>query len=105
MADYVIRSSREINGCDGCPCQNYNPIMRVPFCNLALETLTEEYAKQKPKWCPLVEVPTHGRLVEADSVKKIIRNDVSSDCDECVGYTCGLIDEMPTIIEASQEKG
>lgn len=68
MADYIIRSSREIKGCDGCPCQNYNPFMRVPFCNLALETLTEEYAKQKPKWCPLKEVPTHRRLVDADKI-------------------------------------
>ena len=49
-----------------------------------------------------IEVPPHGRLVDADSVKKIIRNEVSSDCDECVGYTCGLIDEMPTVIEASK---
>ena len=66
--------------------------------------------KQFPKWCPLVEVPQHGRLIDADALKEkwlAAENRMGADkvfhlplkdyiSDGCV-YD---LEQMPTIIEA-----
>lgn len=46
----------------------------------------------------------HGKLIDADAVKKILHSGVSLDCDEDVKYVCDLIDEIPTILEASNKE-
>lgn len=51
-------------GCSDCPCANDE----VRFCRAA-----KEYIPMigKPKFCPLVEVPTpHGKLIDADELYK-----------------------------------
>ena len=71
--------------------------------------------RYKPLWCPLVEVPKHGRLIDAEKMKKYIReNTFQSRClfvgkpfwnsvwEEIVGDVCYDIDAMPTIIEAEE---
>lgn len=58
--------------------------------------------------CPLVEIPPHGRLIDADALKND-GADVHMDflCDGYVedtiwGYSDDLIDKQPTIIEAEE---
>ena len=62
----------------------------------------------RPDWCPLVEVKTHGRLIDADVLKETIVSNVYpvSDCfnsrDYGMFWTGGIekaIDETPTVIE------
>ena len=58
----------------------------------------------RPDWCPLIPVPEHGRLIDADALRK---------SDRLVGkmmmfggeyvYTQTEIDRAPTIIPASKE--
>ena len=54
------------------------------------------------KDCPLIELPTHGRLIDADAIpyKKIM---LDEDDDEFYyGVTQPYIDRMPTIIPAEE---
>lgn len=68
MAEYLLKTREPVVGCDGCPCLGHNPITRDFFCNPTLVTLEEEYANNKPNWCPLVAIPPHGRLIDADAL-------------------------------------
>ena len=56
------------------------------------------YAKstQRPDWCPLVEIPAHGRLIDADALlKKTINNPLHAP------YIVEKdIRDIPTVIEA-----
>ena len=73
----------------------------------------------KPVNCPLIEVPTpHGRLIDADAVKKPIaatyysqdekdkapRDDIPwmNGCNTKVKEVCWMIDDAPTVIEAEE---
>lgn len=58
----------------------------------------------RPDWCPLIPVPPHGRLIDADEFYK--------DINESVLLTDGFkdafnlwFDEQPTIIPAEEGKG
>ena len=70
------------------------------------------YMEQRPKYCPLVEVPTsHGRLIDADEpMTKISTMMQEPDYQhEGEGWMVGLImardaiDEAETVIEAEGE--
>lgn len=53
--------------------------------------------------CPLVPVPEHGRLIDADKIpyKKIMLDD---DDEFYYGVTQPYIDRMPTIIQAEPQE-
>ena len=57
--------------------------------------------KAHPDWCPLIEVPPHGRLIDADA---LIMSDKPVSRMMMFGgqfiYTQSEIDDAPTIIEA-----
>lgn len=55
------------------------------------------------KDCPLVEVPKHGRLIDADELTK--RWTANGDYPNCIydgAFVVLTIDTMPTIIEAEE---
>ena len=67
--------------------------------------------------CPLVPVPPHGRLIDADELKKVVASAKHMDADIydgrlfysdhlCVGAdyddVCKAIDETPTVIPADE---
>lgn len=66
--------------------------------------------RTRQKWCPLVPVPPHGRLIDADALRCLYDpHDYGLDgeqADEHDRYHVSLpvirqnIDDMPTIIEA-----
>ena len=67
----------------------------------------------RPDWCPLVPVPDHGRLIDADaliqdSYKKArgILEESMNPCDRAVvisAVKCSEIIDAPTIIPADKE--
>ena len=83
------------------------------YCNAA-----HEYTPMigKPEWCPLIEVPPHGRLGDLDAL--IAENNLGTDCSKCkrdvrscqyemIHSTmdfCEWIDDAPTIIPADKEE-
>ena len=53
--------------------------------------------------CPLIPVPDHGRLIDADEIPY---NKIMLEDDEFYyGVTKPYIDRMPTIIPAKEDKG
>lgn len=57
---------------------------------------------KRPDWCPLVEIPLHGRLVDADALIALV-NDSTILGDGFKQAFCALVTGEPTVIEA--EKG
>lgn len=72
-------------------------------CAISGETVDDYYSIRHPK-CPIVKVPTpHGRLIDADELKKNMRNYYPSIDHLCCSQhvvTKRDIDCAPTIIEA-----
>lgn len=75
-------------------------------------TFTEWY-EDGVKDCPLVEVPPHGRLIDADALMKMCG--MAIDCYDCLNgehgwckrsqdaaNICEAIEDAPTIIEAEE---
>lgn len=58
----------------------------------------------RPSWCPLVEVPPHGRLIDADALKMSIAfaEKTAEWAVPALRAVLMVIDEMPTIIEAEE---
>ena len=65
------------------------------YCGASNCIIKDVYSK--PDWCPLVEVPPHGRLIDADAIHYIVGGTTVSDMDYVRKYH---IDMMPTVIEA-----
>lgn len=77
--------------------------------------IAEKNLYEKQPWCPLIEVPPHGRLIDADALRA--ENNLGTDCstckrdarscrDEMIHSTmdfCEWIDDAPTIIPADKE--
>ena len=49
-----------------------------------------------------VALPEHGRLISDTDVKALLHSGLSLDTDSDMDYVCGLIDELPTIVEATE---
>lgn len=61
----------------------------------------EEYNERRHENCPLVEVPTHGRLIDADELLNDVRkNSESYFADD---FAHEWVDRQPTVIEASED--
>lgn len=84
--------------CYTCPAYDYIK----SFC-CVLRTKVINLNDNRYKDCPLIAVPTHGRLIDADELKKNMRNYYPSIDHLCCSQhvvTKGDIDNAPTIIEA-----
>ena len=84
--------------CESCPCKTADA-----FGGLGCQTTgyipLRKANQDRPDWCPLVPVPPHGRLIDADKIpyRKIMLDD---DDEFYYGVTQPYIDRMPTIIPA-----
>ena len=64
-----------------------------------------ENGTKREDYCPLIEVPPHGRLIDADALDKHIYNDVPLKVFGNIARMADmrtLIDDAPTIIEAEE---
>lgn len=48
-------------------------------CRLTGNIVIRKREKDRPDWCPLVPVPEHGRLIDADA----LRQSINESIDEC----------------------
>ena len=103
----MIKGMGMPNGCYDCPilqscdgCFDFE----CPFNSYLLWHNAEDVIRYRPDSCPLVEIPTpHGRLIDADELKKNMRNYYPSIDHLCCSQhvvTKRDIDFAPTIIEA-----
>ena len=107
----VIKGMKMPNNCDECPCYYETEGAWRNEC----EVLGKEYiaSDNRPEWCPLVELPPHGRLIDADALKAVVcealKKALDNDSVNLFGAVLaefvarGFTDEIenaPTIIEA-----
>lgn len=63
MSDILIRGMEMPRNCEECDvkvvCKNYWKLIR------------EQYTR--PSWCPLITVPPHGRMIDADALADVFR--------------------------------
>lgn len=63
--------------------------------------------QDKPSWCPLVSVPPHGRLIDADALLSQYTGyfwTAKTDYAEGLRDVANDIKQAPTIIEAEEEQ-
>ena len=66
---------------------------------------------EKPSDCPLVEVPTHGDLINKQETVKKLMDSMCKGCkhtDDCSWCAMAeyrrIVEDAPTVIEASKER-
>lgn len=109
----MIKGAKMPDGCVDCPCLNEEHLM---FCQVTNHSLRDvDVFNERPKDCPIIALPPHGRLIDADKLK-----DYFSDAYKLVetalhgvayllvsqAYDDLLrdIDNAPTIIEAEEDE-
>lgn len=71
-----------------------------------LKVQDDDWENTRASSCPLVELPKHGRLIDADALDKHIYNDVPLKVFGNIARMANmriLIDDAPTIIESEGE--
>ena len=99
-----IKGMKMPKKCVFCPLSHWNKIDELTGCELHQKYIPnaekEFWEKDRPDWCPLVEVPPHGRLIDADALS--INDPIKSMMmfGGQIVISKDAIDNAPTIIEA-----
>lgn len=88
--------------CGLCPCFHAEHPMHCQAVKAHKDKrIIAPYGAPIPDWCPLIELPPHGRLIDAD---KLNMHNVSYAYGFCMmGVTAGDIELADTVIEAEGE--
>lgn len=72
-------------------------------CSITENIVLRKTEENRPSWCPLVEVPPHGRLIDEKQIPYIDLNADMPQSKVRVWTTFkDKIDRLPTIIEAEE---
>lgn len=95
--------------CGHCPCFNAeNPIHCQAVKADKAKRIAAPYGLPRPDWCPLVEVPPHGDLIDRRELMKTL--EIAEECENCESHVgihcakesfvdaCEAICDAPTII-------
>ena len=100
----VIQGMKMPRNCDECPCYYETEGAWRNECEvLGKEYIADDY---RPEWCPLVELPPHGRIIDADSLKETLDYYIreagwSDEINEALTWVRDeFIDHEPTVIGA-----
>lgn len=104
----LIKGMKMPKDCPMCPCAHWNKNDVMTGCELVWRHVPDSeidywQSDKRPDWCPLVEVPPHGRLVDADALKATFCAECNHTitCEDCdIDYHIGRL--APTIIEAEE---
>lgn len=108
--------------CRDCPlCWNMNDNSAMQWCMVAGEpnecvsggvgmktiTTVDWKAKQRPRWCPLVELPPHGDLIDRDALYELVKQRGKNWAGEWCDFECHIngndILNAPVIIPAEKD--
>lgn len=110
MADILICGMEMPNCCDNC--WALDDFGDYPVCRITGEQRGYNFRTREKRMdkCPLVPVPPHGRLIDADKMERDMSNTVQGDIrgypysDTLWDMAFRWIDHQPTIIEAEEEQ-
>lgn len=96
MSEILIKNFKAPKDCKDC--------CRLGFSRCPTETSDSLIPSDsgRPIGCPIVELPSHGRLIDADILKETLMKSAYPEQREWYfAEACQFIDEAPTIVEAS----
>jgi len=110
----LIKGMKMPKDCPMCPLSHWNKLDEFTGCEVVngkrfAVTNDKGYAQSntRPSWCPLVEIPPHGRLIDADKLEDVF----SGLGDRAYRRTKGTIMDAqkflsyaPTVIESEEHK-
>ena len=105
MADLLIKGFDMPKGC-----YYDEPPYHCPFYDCLKCTILNTYAPARPyKYlpdCPLVEVPTHGELVDRDKLLALMSDEIiqrgGNERSLGIAWAQSAVEVSPTVIEASE---
>lgn len=103
----LIKGMEMPDRCANCPFMDGEDswCTAIPF--KALDGVYKYGIKDKPSWCPLVPIPPHGRLIDADAADEYAYDELEVSYSylsprEASRNMQLLYRNMPTIIEAEE---
>lgn len=92
----IIRGMKMPKNCDECPCYYETEGAWRNECEvLGKEYIADDY---RPEWCPLVELPPHGRLIDGDRLYEKVTMFVGAS-----HWVAVEIKQTPNVIGAESE--
>lgn len=96
--------------CVSCPLWKVM-VLRSPALDICGATHRQIYKpySSRPEWCPLVEVPAHGRVIDVDAMERLMSDTVQGDIrsypysDTLWDMAFRWLDHQPTIIPAEED--
>ena len=100
----LIRNMAIPKSCDDCRLNvDYWCLATIEPNNYNNDVFDYTHKKTKPDWCPLIEVPKHGRLIDADALIKKIDKLRDGRIMPSVGIIIlEMIKNAPTVIPAEE---
>lgn len=91
--------------CDGCRFDDLNVENRCFATGEFLDAF--DIYKERGKYCPLVEIPPHGRLIDADKVVRYMEERQERLNDDKALWELSVVDtflsDAPTVIESEED--
>ena len=104
MADILIKNMEMPKSCAECPMQYVGEERTACF---LMNCYNKIFIEKRPSWCPLVELPPHGRLTDADALSNRLLGEgignllIHRKQRLTVGDVRTILENAPTIVEAS----
>jgi len=95
MADLLIKGMEMPKSCEACPCKTADAFGGLG-CQATGYIPLRKANQDRPDWCPLVLVPDHGRLIDADG-------EVGVNVTMMPGGKCRVDLIAPTVIPATDK--
>lgn len=70
MGVYIKGAKMPIS-CESCPCKAADTFRGIGGCQATGYIPIRKVNQDRPDWCPLIEIPPHGRLVDADALTTV----------------------------------
>lgn len=100
----VIRGMKMPEDCPVCPLAHWNKLDRFTGCEIKKRYFdkADMETRGRPDFCPLVEIPPHGRLIDSSAIGLTGFEIVMCDGDykEALKMLLEKIERAPTVIEA-----
>ena len=103
MSDILIKGMEMPETCKLCYLSEFDPGFYAYVCKPTGIRIDYDMAKvdRTRTICPLVPVPTHGRLIDADAlIKQVKRDGIQSD--PFVRIVCNYFKDAPTVIPTEE---
>ena len=106
----LIRGIEMPKDCESCPCNTADAFGGLG-CRATGYIPLRKANQNRPDNCPLVPVPAHGRMIDADLLCKVLQKNSEDEWNSktapfswAYAYDCvkDTVENMPTILEAEE---